>query len=364
MTSLKCGLVGLPNVGKSTLFNALTKAGIAAENYPFCTIEPNHGIAHYLDARVTKLAELSQSEKTTYASIEFVDVAGLVRGAHKNEGLGNSFLSNLRQSHAIVQVVRCFHDSDILHVDGKVDPLADIETINLELAMADLDSVDRHLAATVSRSKSGDKEIIAKAELLAKAKTHLEQNQPLRTLQLEGIQELADEYNLLTHTPMLYLANVNDEPSEVDSASVEAVAARAESDGAGFMSASLALEAELAVMEPEDMHEMMRELGLQETQLTALVGAMANLLNLIYFFTAGPTETRAWPIVSGALAPEAAGKIHTDMQRGFICAEIVSYDEYIEAKEYKIAKEQGIVRTEGRNYQMQDGDVTLFRFNV
>ncbi len=360
----KCGIVGLPNVGKSTLFNALTKATIAAENYPFCTIDPNVGVVPISDPRLDKLAEIVQPQNIVPNTMQFVDIAGLVAGAAKGEGLGNKFLANIRETDAIAQVVRCFEDDDIVHVAGKVDPLADIEVINTELALADLESVEKALNKITRQAKTGDKAILAKQALLEQVHAHLDMGQPVRAMGLDEEQQAAlYELHLLTIKRTLYIANVNDDGFQ-DNPYLDVVTKLAAQEGAEVVPVCAAIEAELAELDEEDKREFLDEMGLAEPGLGRVVRAGHQLLGLQTFFTAGVKEVRAWTVKNGATAPEAAGVIHTDFERGFIRAEVVSYDDFVTCQGEQGAKEQGKLRLEGKDYLIKDGDVVHFRFNV
>ena len=359
-----CGIVGLPNVGKSTLFNALTKAGISAENFPFCTIEPNTGVVPIPDARQDKIAAIVNPEKVIPTSMEFVDIAGLVAGASKGEGLGNQFLANIRETDAIAHVVRCFDDDNVIHVDGKISPPDDIDIINTELALADLESVEKALLRVAKAAKGKDKDAIALQLVLEKIKPHLNQAKPLRSFELSD-----DELNLLkplsplTLKPTMYIANVDEEGFENNSY-LDAVIAIAEQEGAVVVPICNKLEAEIGELEDEERDEFLEELGMDEPGLNRVIRAGYNLLGLQTYFTAGPKEVRAWTIPVGASAPKAAGKIHTDFEKGFIRAEIVGYDDYIAGNGEQGAKDSGKWRLEGKDYIVQDGDVIHFRFNV
>jgi len=364
---MKLGVVGLPNVGKSTLFNAITNAGAQAANYPFCTIEPNSGVVAVPDARLDVLAAMYSPKKVTPASVEFVDIAGLVKGASHGEGLGNKFLSHIRECDAIVHVVRCFEDDNIIHVDGSVNPARDIETINLELIFADMETVEKRRDKAQKLVKTGDKKYAAEAEVAAKVYSHLEAGKPARTCELsEEEREIAAGWFLLTMKPVIYAANIaEDAIAEGDKnpmvAAVEQIAA---AEGAECITISAAIEEEIAGMEPEERQMFLDELGIKKSGLDSLITACYHLLGLISFLTAGADECRAWTIKRGTKAPQAAGKIHTDFERGFIRAEIVPFDTLKELGSMNACKEKGLVRSEGKDYVMQDGDITLFRFNV
>ena len=360
---MKLGVVGLPNVGKSTLFNAITKAGAQAANYPFCTIEPNVGIVAVPDERLTKLAALYDSKKITPTTLEFVDIAGLVKGASRGEGLGNKFLSHIREVDAIVHVVRCFDDENITHVDGSVSPLRDMETINLELIFADMESIDRRLPKAISMQKA-DKKYAVDVERLEKMKAWLEDGKPLRTMDVDAeFKAFIDEQFLLTSKPVIYVANV-DENTIGGNDYTEAVTKGATDEGAGCIVLCAKLEEDLVALDDEDRAIFMEEYGLTESGLDKLVSASYDLLGLISYLTAGEKETRAWTIEKGTKAPQAAGKIHSDFEKGFIRAEIVDYQTLLECGSFNVAKERGKVRSEGKEYVMQDNDVVLFRFNV
>ncbi|NLC19802.1 MAG: redox-regulated ATPase YchF [Clostridiales bacterium] len=365
---MKLGIVGLPNVGKSTLFNSLTKAGAESANYPFCTIDPNVGIVPVPDERLKVLADLYQSEKITPAVIEFVDIAGLVKGASKGEGLGNQFLSHIREVDAIVHVVRCFEDANIIHVDGSVDPLRDIETINLELTFSDLEILERRIAR-VAKGAKNDKAQAKELDMLMRLKAHLEEGKLAKTFTADDEEEqsLLAGYNLLTAKPVIYAANVKDTDIANDGADNEHVAkvrefAKQENSEVFVICAQI--EQEIAELDDDEKKMFLEELGLTESGLEKLIKASYRLLGLMSYLTAGPKETRAWTIKIGTKAPQAAGKIHSDFERGFIRAEVVSYDQLVECGSFNAAKEKGLVRSEGKDYVIQDGDVVLFRFNV
>jgi len=360
----KCGIVGLPNVGKSTLFNALTKAGIQAENYPFCTIEPNVGIVPMPDPRLNVLADIVQPERIIPTSMEFVDIAGLVAGASKGEGLGNKFLANIRETEAIAHVVRCFENDDIVHVSGKIDPIDDIEIINTELTLADLDSIEKaHLKAS-KNSKSGNKEAIARKTLLEKIMAHLEKGETARTLGLSDDERLEiRDLQLLTLKPTVYIANVDEDGFE-NNAYLDKVQQYAEKEGSGVVSICASIESEMVELDAEELQEFLDDLGLEEPGLNRVIRAGYDLLNLQTYFTAGVKEVRAWTIPVGATAPKAAAVIHTDFERGFIRAEVIAYDDFAQFKGEAGAKEKGKLRVEGKDYIVQDGDVLHFRFNV
>ena len=363
---MKLGVVGLPNVGKSTLFNAITQAGAEIANYPFCTIEPNVGVVAVPDERLDKLAALYDSKKITPTYLRFVDIAGLVKGASKGEGLGNKFLSHIREVDAIVHVVRCFKDSNVTHVDNRVDPVSDMQTINLELIFADIETVTSRLNKAVSMQKTGDKKYRTEAELLERILRHLESEQPVRTMELDEEERAAvDEMFLLTSKPVIYAANISEEDIGNDAnplvAEVEKQAAR---ENAETLVICAKVEEELSRLDPEERAMFLESYGIEESGLNRLVAKCYKLLHLISFLTAGEKETRAWTITEGTKAPQAAGKIHSDFEKGFIRAEIVPYDVMIESGGYNQAKERGKVRSEGKDYVMKDGDVVLFRFNV
>ncbi|MBC8532050.1 redox-regulated ATPase YchF [Gehongia tenuis] len=364
---MKLGVVGLPNVGKSTLFNAITNAGAQAANYPFCTIEPNVGVVPVPDKRLDVLEKMYHPEKYTPTSIEFVDIAGLVKGASRGEGLGNKFLSHIREVDAIVHVVRCF-EGDVVHVDGSVDPVRDLETINLELIFADLETLQKRLDRAEKMKKSGEAQYKSEAALLESVKARLEQGIPVRAMELsEEEHGLVDGLFLLTQKPVIYVANIAED--DIGKAPemlplVEKLMAAVASEKALTLTISAKVEEELAQLDPEEKTMFLGELGIGESGLDRLVAACYDLLGLISYLTAGPKEVRAWTIERGTRAPQAAGKIHTDFEKGFIRAEIVSFDQLVEAGSMAAAKEHGWVRLEGKDYVMQDGDVVLFRFNV
>lgn len=360
----KCGIVGLPNVGKSTLFNALTKAGIAAANYPFCTIEPNVGIVTVPDPRLDTLSDLVKPQQVLPATMQFVDIAGLVKGASSGEGLGNQFLANIRETDAIAHVVRCFEHADVVHVEGKVDPLSDIEIINTELALADMDTLEKAMLKAGKHSRSGNKEAIFEVKTLEKIKAHLDIGHPVRTLALsEEEQLIASRFFLLTAKPVLYIANVDDQGYE-NNPLLERVMRLAAEEHAQVVALCAATEAELIELDDADRKEFMADLGLSEPGLNKVIRAGYELLGLQTYFTAGVKEVRAWTIPKGATAPQAAGVIHTDFEKGFIRAEVIAYEAFVSCKGEQGAKEAGKLRLEGKEYIVCDGDVMHFRFNV
>lgn len=365
---MKLGIVGLPNVGKSTLFNSLTKAGAESANYPFCTIDPNVGVVTVPDKRLDVLGEMYHTKKIVPAAIEFVDIAGLVKGASKGEGLGNQFLANIREVDAIVHVVRCFENGNIVHVAGSIDPLRDIETINLELIFSDLEILERRIAKTVKLSRN-DKTAAKELDLLNRIKAHLEENKMAKSFVTEDEDEQSwlAGYNLLTGKPVIFATNVSEEDLADDGASndgVKAVRAYANDEGCEVFVVCAQIEEEIAQLEEDEKKMFLDDLGLEESGLEKLIKASYHLLGLISYLTAGEPEVRAWTIKKGTKAPQAAGKIHTDFERGFIRAEVVSYDDLMACGTHAAAKEKGLVRLEGKDYVVQDGDIVLFRFNV
>lgn len=363
---MKLGIVGLPNVGKSTLFNSITKAGAESANYPFCTIDPNVGVVSVPDARLEILSKLSGSKKIMPAAIEFVDIAGLVKGASRGEGLGNQFLSNIRECDAIVHVVRCFEDTNVIHVDGSIDPIRDIETINLELIFSDMEMVERRMQKTAKGTKINDKKLIHEDNMLHRLYAHLEGGESARTFELKDEEEelYFNQMALLTSKPILYAANVNEDDAADGNDYVETVREFAAKEGSEVFVICAQIENEIAQLDPEEAKEFLESLGLSESGLDRLVKASYKLLGLISYLTTGEKETRAWTITKGTKAPQAAGKIHSDIERGFIRAEVVSFDDFEHYGSTSAAREAGKVRLEGKDYVVKDGDIIEFLFNV
>jgi len=365
---MKLGIVGLPNVGKSTLFNAITNAGAESANYPFCTIEPNVGVVTVPDQRLDVLQKMYDSKRKLYATIEFYDIAGLVKGASKGEGLGNKFLSHIREVESIVHVVRCFDDDNVVHVEGSVDPIRDIETINLELILSDLEVLQRRIERTTKSARGGDKAAKAELEFMEKVKLHLEGEKPARTMEVtEDEAKMLKELFLITSKPVLYVSNISEEDlisGNLENDYVKKVKEYAAKENSEVIVISGKIEEELSTLDEEEKKEMLAEYGIKEPGLHKLIHASYSLLGLMSFLTAGVQEVRAWTIKKGTKAPKAASKIHSDIERGFIRAEVISFDKLVECGSEAAAKEKGFYRLEGKDYEMQDGDVVLFRFNV
>lgn len=359
-----CGIIGLPNVGKSTIFNAMTAAGAEASNYPFCTIDPNVGMVPIRDERLYRLTELAEPDKVVPNAVEFVDIAGLVKGASRGEGLGNQFLGHIRGVDTIIQVVRCFEDPQVVHVDGKVDPASDIEIIETELQLADLDSLERRLEKTRKSAKAGDKTAVKMQEICEAVKKHLEEGRSARTILTPEMAEALSDLNLLTAKPFIYVANVGEDDLDGNSPHARAVREIAEREGAGFVVICGKIESEIAELSEDERTEFLSGLGLKESGLDRLAREAHKLLGLITFFTVGKKEVRGWTVEKGARAPQAAGVIHTDFEKGFIRAEVISYDDFVACGSEAACKEKGLLRVEGKDYVVQDGDIMHFRFNV